>query len=774
LNLNDEDMSAQRSCVFSLPSHCIIGADFAEQYLLYCNRSKLLHVIKSLEPTAEAKARQAAAAAAKTQASLSKMEEATAKRLVRERVAAAIQAAKSRLTPSQQRLMISADTFSEGMMYATKVQEVADKVQALALRIDHSLNLGVVSDFHGKEAEITSMAREAAHVADVSEHVGAVRELNSARHLKIRKIAREKQAVHQSSFKKSAKVSAAELKRNDLAIKMDRTSSKIDDLRLQLQRAEEDLQLIHKQLLEEEACLAKHLRDDSERFQSEQTGIAEEQDAAIAAADAFCEGTVTQLNALASQAAESEALLTKSILEIRAERSHWQRAVCMKAASEVTQLDVRRLFKELAIRVDDDEAIARNSIDGEVLTSEDLNEDDLMEALSLQSLKDKLLIRHLRQAVAARTLAFTLADVDADNALTWDEGQVLAWLRRYRGRDSLVFLEEACQREHLNGIAMLQVDKSVLKYNFGVTQLGTLSSVLKYISEIRISPGPLSQLLLLPVLTISRSIEPPAAIRLHSVDLGSPFAACVLQRKRCDNPSFRISRVSRVSVDKSREEAFCSMINRECSSRQANPKLRPSNFTDAASVAGLKALTQCFETNSNGEGSSCNVVFAWHGPPPEHVESVCRDNPRSFRTTDGGFFGAGLYFALELDYAARYAMMRPPSPSGEYGVILFAVMVSSAYVVTPARDYPADDPQQPTRSGFSRFYNPDPQSSISLMPGYSSHFVPVKYCGQLHSVSGVQLPHDTDYQAVVEQQSSAWLLRAPKLFCVKLITAAAH
>jgi hypothetical protein len=31
---------------------------------------------------------------------------------------------------------------------------------------------------------------------------------------------------------------------------------------------------------------------------------------------------------------------------------------------------------------------------------------------------------------------------------------------------------------------------------------------------------------------------------------------------------------------------------------------------------------------------------------------------RVFRTTDGGFFGAGSYFAVELEYATRYAMMQ--------------------------------------------------------------------------------------------------------------------
>jgi hypothetical protein len=61
-----------------------------------------------------------------------------------------------------------------------------------------------------------------------------------------------------------------------------------------------------------------------------------------------------------------------------------------------------------------------------------------------------------------------------------------------------------------------------------------------------------------------------------------------------------------------------------------------------------------------------NVVFAWHGCPSQFVENVCRDGPRALRFTDGGFFATGSYTALELDYATRYAMMHPPSTSGEY------------------------------------------------------------------------------------------------------------
>ena len=104
--------------------------------------------------------------------------------------------------------------------------------------------------------------------------------------------------------------------------------------------------------------------------------------------------------------------------------------------------------------------------------------------------------------------------------------------------------------------------------------------------------------------------------------------------------------------------------------------------------------------------------------------------------------------------------MQAPSASGEYPVILFAVSVASAYVVTPVRDYPADDPSQPQSWGFSKFYSPDPTDSRALMPRYNAHFVPVKYCGRVHCVTGRPLPLDTDYQAAVEGVDASERLRA--------------
>lgn len=98
--------------------------------------------------------------------------------------------------------------------------------------------------------------------------------------------------------------------------------------------------------------------------------------------------------------------------------------------------------------------------------------------------------------------------------------------------------------------------------------------------------------------------------------------------------------------------------------------------------------------------------------------------------------------------ASPLLLHQPPSASGEYPVILFAVSVASAHVVTLGRDYDLNDPSQ--RQGFSKFYSSNPTVSKALMPSRDAHFVPVKYCGKVHCVTGKQLKYDTDYQAVTE------------------------
>ncbi len=295
-------------------------------------------------------------------------------------------------------------------------------------------------------------------------------------------------------------------------------------------------------------------------------------------------------------------------------------------------------------------------------------------------------------------------------------------------------------------------------------------------------PSTIAALISQPALSPPLHSLPSASIQLVDEPVSSDFCSFVRARVRRANPDVSISRVSRVLLGVARMATYLDLFLREASSRSSNPMLRPPNPTDPASVAGLNKLQSLFERTSLGASPPCNIVFAWHGTPAQYVEAVCRDGPRAFRTTDGGFFGAGSYFAVELEYATRYAMMQvlarvmltaaaarlcliskqAPSASGEYPVILFAVSVASAYVVTPGKDYPADDPSQPRKWGFSSFYSPDPNHSVALMPRYNAHFVPVKFCGRVHCVTGRPLPLDTDYQAAVEglDASESLLARA--------------
>ena len=94
---------------------------------------------------------------------------------------------------------------------------------------------------------------------------------------------------------------------------------------------------------------------------------------------------------------------------------------------------------------------------------------------------------------------------------------------------------------------------------------------------------------------------------------------------------------------------------------------------------------------------------------------------------------------------------------------MFAVSVACAYVVSPGRDYPADDPSHPELWGFSKFYSADPSRSVALMARYNAHFVPVKCCGRVHCVTGRPLPLDTDYQAATEGVDASELLQIARL-----------
>ncbi|CUG87604.1 WD40 repeat-containing protein, putative [Bodo saltans] len=189
---------------------------------------------------------------------------------------------------------------------------------------------------------------------------------------------------------------------------------------------------------------------------------------------------------------------------------------------------------------------------------------------------------------------------------------------------------------------------------------------------------------------------------------------------------------------------------RKINSRAVNPCLRIENPTDNASVTGLKRLKQSFidDTASGEPLPSAHLLFAWHGTSPDRVAAGCRDGPRSLRTTD---CGAGSYFALEAAYALRYS---DPS-DGKSAVILYALSVSQAKVITPERDYrEVEDPSTPHLYGLSQCSG-KPNTAVALAPGCDAHFIPVKNYGCSHPLTHLPTPRDVDYQAVDESSGEA-------------------
>jgi hypothetical protein len=98
------------------------------------------------------------------------------------------------------------------------------------------------------------------------------------------------------------------------------------------------------------------------------------------------------------------------------------------------------------------------------------------------------------------------------------------------------------------------------------------------------------------------------------------------------------------------------------------------------------------------------------------------------------------------------------SASGEYPVILFAVFVAATYVVTPDRDYSADDSHPDY--GFSNFYSSNSKKSIALLAEYNAHFIPVRKCSYTHCVTGKSIARNTGFQAAVASNASESLHRA--------------
>eukprot|EP00759_Apiculatamorpha_spiralis_P047357 PhF_6_TR43103/c0_g1_i4/m.65862/K04427/MAP3K7, TAK1; mitogen-activated protein kinase kinase kinase 7 len=185
-------------------------------------------------------------------------------------------------------------------------------------------------------------------------------------------------------------------------------------------------------------------------------------------------------------------------------------------------------------------------------------------------------------------------------------------------------------------------------------------------------------------------------------------------------------------------ETWCTHHKFAAMSRANNPSLSFPNPTDPESVAGLDAFKKFLIPEP--EKVLSRALLVWHGTRQEYIESTCRDGPRSYRTTDAGYFGAGSYVAMEANYAARYSILGDKKIPGIHSVILYACSVSMVTVVTPMLHYPTD-------TGFSKFYSGDPTKAITLLPKCDAHFIPTKQYGRRHPRTGRILDYSVDYQA---------------------------
>jgi hypothetical protein len=94
--------------------------------------------------------------------------------------------------------------------------------------------------------------------------------------------------------------------------------------------------------------------------------------------------------------------------------------------------------------------------------------------------------------------------------------------------------------------------------------------------------------------------------------------------------------------------------------------------------------------------------YCFHGPKFQYLESICRNGMVGVRELDGGYFGAGCYSTLNVEYAIRYAAgeFDDPArandrqqPSGDRrAIVLMCGLANKSYPVTPTVDYETQPP----------------------------------------------------------------------------------
>lgn len=242
-------------------------------------------------------------------------------------------------------------------------------------------------------------------------------------------------------------------------------------------------------------------------------------------------------------------------------------------------------------------------------------------------------------------------------------------------------------------------------------------------------------------------------------DASHPCHQFVCEVARPNFGGAQVLRVEMVGHSEPTVAAFWTIHESETKGRALNRALAIANPSDHATKAAIAFLTQSFVPSNDVPLPRARVILAWHATPISCVASVCRDGPRSLRNRDNGYFGAGSYFALEAAYAAQYCT--PDEATRECAMILFAVSVSQAHVITIEKDYRSrEDATTPHLHGFSNYYVPKGKGkgepAKALAAGCDAHFIPVKDYGYTHPrIPGETSPVYLGYQAADESSGEA-------------------
>jgi hypothetical protein len=207
-------------------------------------------------------------------------------------------------------------------------------------------------------------------------------------------------------------------------------------------------------------------------------------------------------------------------------------------------------------------------------------------------------------------------------------------------------------------------------------------------------------------------IFPDTAIagRRYAVDEGSSLHSfCVnmgktsghwLEDKHMVDPLLQLCQVEAIYPTTYAVPALDYTVHKKSTLRHNNIKNTTFNHdTSTFTVEQLRvldALRHCFLEREPGTPMrKSHFVYCFHGARLDALDNICDAGLVALRKQDTGFYGAGIYTTLNMEYAARYACGDYDKPKakrvgrasdGAYPVILMVASVGMAYPVTPDVD----------------------------------------------------------------------------------------